>query len=151
MALAALNFESANQPAPAGIRSAIRRADAPATGRANPKVLIMQYLEGGNTYNAFNLAFGPQRIPGERDELDGHEPGHQLRTFVRPMATPSKVGTAPAAAGYSNYMCSTGGSASQIFGGTIASPNEETNQSFLGVFNVSAQRAGCGAATPPTP
>src|SRR5262249_1602218 len=54
MALAALNFESAYSQLPPGVGPQ-PLLPSPAAGRANPKVLILQYLEGGNTYNSFNL------------------------------------------------------------------------------------------------
>ena len=55
MALAALNFESAQSQLPPGFGPQPIYPSLPAYGRANPKVLILQYLEGGNTFNAFNL------------------------------------------------------------------------------------------------
>src|SRR5438309_8888733 len=51
MALAALNFESTYSQLPPGYGP-----NPPGGGgRINPKVLILPYLENGNTYNAFNL------------------------------------------------------------------------------------------------
>src|SRR5262249_52955096 len=54
LALAALNFESANSQLPPGMGPQ-PLLPTPASGRANPKVLVLQYIEGNATYNAFNL------------------------------------------------------------------------------------------------
>jgi prepilin-type N-terminal cleavage/methylation domain-containing protein len=59
MGLAAMNFESSNTmllpgwgPMPT---FPVGTAGAPPTGRVGPQVLILQYLEGSNLFNAFNL------------------------------------------------------------------------------------------------
>jgi prepilin-type N-terminal cleavage/methylation domain-containing protein/prepilin-type processing-associated H-X9-DG protein len=137
MALAALNFESAQSQLPPGYGPqpiAPTQASASA-GRANPKVLILPYLEGGNTFNAFNLQWG-LNLFGLTTEPNYTAQGQVINSLVCPSdGNTVKGGTAPALAGYSNYMCSTGGTAAQLYGGTFA--NEETNQTFLGIFNVS--------------
>jgi prepilin-type N-terminal cleavage/methylation domain-containing protein/prepilin-type processing-associated H-X9-DG protein len=132
IALAALNFESANTQLPPGWGPFPWASGG--AGRANSKVLIMQYMEGGNTYNAFNLAFDINIY--EVSGTNWTATSQVINSFVCPSdGNTAKIGTAPALAGYSNYMCSTGGTASQIFGGTLFAP-EETNQAFLGIFNV---------------
>ena len=141
IALAALNFESAQSQLPPGW-GPFPWAKGGA-GRANPKVLVMQYLEGGNTYNAFNLAWDINIY--EVTGTNWTATSQVVNSFVCPSdGNTTKVGTAPALAGYSNYMCSTGGTASQIFGGTLFAP-EETNQAFLGIFNISLNETAPGA------
>jgi prepilin-type N-terminal cleavage/methylation domain-containing protein/prepilin-type processing-associated H-X9-DG protein len=141
IALAALNFESANTQLPPGWGPFPWASGG--AGRANSKVLIMQYMEGGNTYNAFNLAFDINIY--EVSGTNWTATSQVINSFVCPSdGNTAKIGTAPALAGYSNYMCSTGGTASQIFGGTLFAP-EETNQAFLGIFNVQLNEA------PPVP
>jgi prepilin-type N-terminal cleavage/methylation domain-containing protein/prepilin-type processing-associated H-X9-DG protein len=147
LALAALNFESANSQLPPGWGP--YPYQTPGGGRGNAKVLILQYLEGGSTYNAFNLAFNLNIY--ETTGTNWTATSQVISAFVCPSdGNTSKVGTAPATAGYSNYMLSTGGTASQLFGGTIASSNEETNSAFLGIFNVQLSETGTAPTAPTT-
>src|SRR5262249_38708010 len=55
MALAALNFESSDGQLPPGWGPVPIYGGT--AGRANPKVLILPYLENANTYNSFNLTW----------------------------------------------------------------------------------------------
>jgi prepilin-type N-terminal cleavage/methylation domain-containing protein/prepilin-type processing-associated H-X9-DG protein len=143
MALAALNFESTNSQLPPGFGPF--PAFGSGVGRANPKVLILQFIEGGNTFNAFNLQWNLNAV-GTTTEPNYTAQAQVINSFVCPSdGNTTKIGTAPALAGYSSYMCSTGGSAAQLFGGTQS--GEETNQTFLGIFNVSINET----ATPPSP
>jgi prepilin-type N-terminal cleavage/methylation domain-containing protein/prepilin-type processing-associated H-X9-DG protein len=139
MALAALNFESTYQQLPPGMGPyPIYGGGA---GRANPKVLILQYIEGGNTYNAFNLTYNLNAY-GATTEPNYTAQGQVINTYICPSdGNTTKIGTPPAQAGYSNYMCSTGATASPFYGGTLYPP-EETNQAFLGIFNVMLQETG---------
>jgi prepilin-type N-terminal cleavage/methylation domain-containing protein/prepilin-type processing-associated H-X9-DG protein len=130
IALAALTFESANSELPPGA------APNPTGGggRANVQALILQYLEGGNTYNQFNFSTG-MNITGNPS------PNNTAQTqIVATYICPSDGGTARFTAatgtqlGYSNYMASLGGTASQYYGGTFAAG--ENNSAFLGAFNV---------------
>jgi prepilin-type N-terminal cleavage/methylation domain-containing protein/prepilin-type processing-associated H-X9-DG protein len=135
LALAALNFESSQSQLPPGFGPYPLLPQTPTYGRANPKVLILQFLEGGNTYNAFNLLWDLD-LYGATTEPNYTAQGQVINSYVCPSdGNTTKIGTAPALAGYSNYMCSTGGTASPFFGGTVYAP-EETNQAFLGIFNV---------------
>ena len=123
----------------------------PAYGRANPKVLILQYLENGNTYNAFNLLWDFNIYQTLGDQLHRPGPAHRLvRVPVRPQYHQGDFGDT--AAGYSNYMCSTGGSAAMYYGGTNPSlyPFDETNTIFLGLFNVQINESA-PQPTVPTP
>jgi prepilin-type N-terminal cleavage/methylation domain-containing protein/prepilin-type processing-associated H-X9-DG protein len=146
IALAALNFESAQSQLPPGFGPqpiAPTQASASA-GRANPKVLIMPYLEGGNTFNAFNLQWGIDVY--QTTGTNWTATSQVVNSFVCPSdGNTTKVGTAPATAGYSNYMCSTGNSAAQLFGGTQV--GEETNQAFLGIFNVQINETATASTT----
>jgi prepilin-type N-terminal cleavage/methylation domain-containing protein/prepilin-type processing-associated H-X9-DG protein len=146
IALAALNFESANMQLPPGMGPYPWASGG--AGRANPKVLIMQYLEGGNIFNAFNLAFDINvfQVSG----TNWTATSQLVNTLVCPSDPNTvKIGTAPALAGYSNYMCSTGGTAAIYFGGTLFTP-EETNSSFLGLFNVQLNETAPAPSAFPT-
>jgi prepilin-type N-terminal cleavage/methylation domain-containing protein/prepilin-type processing-associated H-X9-DG protein len=143
MALAALNFESTNSQLPPGYGPYPPFGSG--VGRANPKVLILQFLEGGNTFNAFNLQWNINSF-GTTTEPNYTAQAQVINSYICPSdGNTTKAGTAPALAGYSNYMCSTGGTAAQLFGGTLT--GEETNQTFLGIFNVSINET----ATLPSP
>ena len=147
MALAALNFESSNNQLPPGYGPlGIYPSQASVYGRANPKVLILQYLENGNTYNAFNLQWDLNVYQASGTNYTAQD--QVISTYVCPSdGNTSKVGTT-ATAGYSSYMCSTGGSAAQVYGGT--NPTDETNTAYLGVFNVQInETAPAGTATTP--
>jgi prepilin-type N-terminal cleavage/methylation domain-containing protein/prepilin-type processing-associated H-X9-DG protein len=137
LALAALNFESTNSQLPPGwgpfpwVTGGV--------GRANPKVLCLQFLEGGNTFNTFNLAFD-LNVYGATTEPNFTGQSQIINSYVCPSdGNTVKMGTAPALAGYSSYMCSIGGTASPVYGNGAATalyPPEETNATFLGIFNV---------------
>jgi prepilin-type N-terminal cleavage/methylation domain-containing protein/prepilin-type processing-associated H-X9-DG protein len=155
LALAALNFESTNSQLPPGwgpfpwVTGGV--------GRANPKVLVLQFLEGGNTFNTFNLAFD-LNVFGLTTEPNYTGQGQIINSYVCPSdGNTTKAGTAPALAGYSSYMCSIGGTASPVFGTSATTalyPPEETNSSVLGIFNVqlneTAPSTGTGAPFPST-
>ncbi|MDR3622438.1 MAG: DUF1559 domain-containing protein, partial [Paludisphaera borealis] len=130
MALAALTFESTYSELPPGC------APNPpgGGGRANVQALILPFIEGGNTYNAFNFSVsmntwgvGSLNETAQTQIVSVYNcpsDGAQGR-FVAPDGTQL---------GYSNYMASLGGTASQYYGGTFAA--EETNSAYLGAFNV---------------
>jgi prepilin-type N-terminal cleavage/methylation domain-containing protein/prepilin-type processing-associated H-X9-DG protein len=143
IALAALNFESSQSQLPPGLGPYALLPSTPTYGRANPKVLILQFLEGGNTYNAFNLLWDLNVYGTSGTNFTAQD--QVISAFVCPSdGNTSKVSSGTAAAGYSSYMASTGGTASMLFGGTMTG-NEEQNSIFLGVFNVSLNE------TTPTP
>jgi prepilin-type N-terminal cleavage/methylation domain-containing protein/prepilin-type processing-associated H-X9-DG protein len=147
MALAALNFESAYSQLPPGFGPYPYATGG--YGRANPKVLILQYLEGGNTYNTFNLAFD-LNIYGATTEPNYTGQSQIINSYVCPSdGNTVKMGKAPSLAGYSSYMCSTGGTASPFVGGTTFAP-EETNSAFLGLFNVTLNETAPKPTTFPT-
>jgi prepilin-type N-terminal cleavage/methylation domain-containing protein/prepilin-type processing-associated H-X9-DG protein len=134
IALAALNFESSQGQLPPGVGPYALLPSTPTYGRANPKVLILQFLEGGNTYNAFNLLWDLNVYQTSGTNFTAQD--QVISAFVCPSdGNTSKVTSGTAAAGYSSYMASTGGTASPFFGGTVFAP-EETNSAFLGIFNV---------------
>jgi prepilin-type N-terminal cleavage/methylation domain-containing protein/prepilin-type processing-associated H-X9-DG protein len=150
LALAALNFESAQSQLPPGYGpQPAYPSQAKAYGRANPKVLVLQYLEGGNTFNAFNLQWDINVYQATGTNFTAQ--AQVINSYVCPSdGNTAKVGTAPALAGYSNYMASTGGTASVLYGGTTVSAFEEQNSAYLGAFNVSVNETAA-AGTPPTP
>jgi prepilin-type N-terminal cleavage/methylation domain-containing protein/prepilin-type processing-associated H-X9-DG protein len=158
MALAALNFESAQSQLPPGYGPhPIYPSQASSYGRANPKALIMLYLEGANTYNAFNFQW----------DLNVYQPSGTNYTSIDQIVASyvcpsdgntarvtSTLGNITSMAGFSSYMASTGGTASQLYGGQnpAAFPTDETNSQFLGVFNVQMnETAMAGTATAPNP
>jgi prepilin-type N-terminal cleavage/methylation domain-containing protein/prepilin-type processing-associated H-X9-DG protein len=152
LALAALNFESSQTQLPPGFGPQPTLPSLPAYGRANPKVLILQYLEGGNTYNAFNLQWDLNIYQPTGTNYTAQD--QVIASFVCPSdGNTIKVTSNNAAAGYSNYMCSTGGSAAQLYGGTNPAlyPYDETNTQFLGVFNVQINESGLPLPTPTVP
>jgi prepilin-type N-terminal cleavage/methylation domain-containing protein/prepilin-type processing-associated H-X9-DG protein len=151
MALAALNFESSNGQLPPGFGPQPTLPVLPAYGRANPKVLILQYMEGGNTYNAFNLMFDLNIYNSTGTNYTAQD--MVISAFVCPSdPNTTKVTANNAAAGYSNYMCSTGGTAAQIYGGNNPAlyPFDEVNNQFLGIFNVKLNESS-PAPTPTNP
>jgi prepilin-type N-terminal cleavage/methylation domain-containing protein/prepilin-type processing-associated H-X9-DG protein len=148
MALAALNFESSYSQLPPGYGPypLLPPQTPPAQnyGRANPKVLILQYLEGSNTYNAFNLNWDLNVYQTSGTNFTAQD--QVIAAYVCPSdGNTSKVTSGTASAGYSNYMASTGGTASILYGGQMTG-NEEQNSIFLGAFNVQLNET----ATEPT-
>jgi prepilin-type N-terminal cleavage/methylation domain-containing protein/prepilin-type processing-associated H-X9-DG protein len=139
MALAALNFESSYSQLPPGVGPQGILPSLPAYGRVNPKVLILQHIEGGNVYNAFNLMWDINLYGPTYPNYTAMD--QVISAYVCPSdGNTSKVtkttNGVTSTCGYSNYMCSTGGTASIYYGGTLYAP-EETNSAFLGAFNVS--------------
>ena len=152
MALAALNFESSQSQLPPGFGPQPTLPSLPAYGRANPKVLILQFLEGGNTYNAFNLQWDLNIYQTSGDELHRPGPGHLgVRVSVRRNTT--KVTSGTAAAGYSNYMCQHRRHSRPALWRHKSGvyPFDETNSIFLGVFNVQINESGPAGAPPTDP
>jgi prepilin-type N-terminal cleavage/methylation domain-containing protein/prepilin-type processing-associated H-X9-DG protein len=134
--LATLNFESTYSQLPPGYGPYPSQPPPPnnSGGRCNPKVLILQYLEGGNTFNAFNLTWDINKYQSTFPNFTAMS--QIVSTYVCPSdGASARVTSGAVMAGYSNYMASTGGTAAQLTGGTL--PGEETNTAFLGVFNVS--------------
>jgi prepilin-type N-terminal cleavage/methylation domain-containing protein/prepilin-type processing-associated H-X9-DG protein len=141
MALAALNFESTYGQLPPGWGPVPTFGGS--AGRANPKVLILPYLENGNTYNAFNLSWNLNVYQTTGPNYTAQD--QTVSAYVCPsdpadakVTATSSTGTSQA--GYSNYMASTGGTAAQIIGST--DPSFEKNTVFLGVFNVQLDANG---------
>jgi prepilin-type N-terminal cleavage/methylation domain-containing protein/prepilin-type processing-associated H-X9-DG protein len=132
MALAALNFESNNGQLPPGYGpTPIYGGSA---GRGNPKVLILQFLENGNVYNAFNLSWNLNVYQTNGPNYTAQD--QVIASYVCPSdGTTAKVTSGNSTAGYSNYMASTGGTAAQVAGS--GNPAFEPNSSYLGAFNVS--------------
>jgi prepilin-type N-terminal cleavage/methylation domain-containing protein/prepilin-type processing-associated H-X9-DG protein len=151
IALAALNFESAFSQLPPGVGPQPLLPSLPAYGRANPKVLIMQFLEGANTFNAFNLLWDLNVYQSTGTNYTAQD--QVVAAFVCPSDPNTvKVTSGSQAAGYSNYMCSTGGSAAMFYGGTNPAlyPYDETNNIYLGVFNVQINESAPQPAPPPS-
>ncbi|AMV35962.1 DUF1559 domain-containing protein [Planctomyces sp. SH-PL62] len=130
MSLAALTFESTYNELPPGFGP-----NPPGGGgRINVQAMLLPFIEGGNTYNAFNTSVGIN-IYG------ASSPNNTAQTqIVSAYVCPSDASSARFAGapgtllGYSNYMASTGGTAAQIYGGTSAA--SEKNTAYLGAFNV---------------
>jgi prepilin-type N-terminal cleavage/methylation domain-containing protein/prepilin-type processing-associated H-X9-DG protein len=140
LALAALNFESANSQLPPGMGPQ-PLLPTPASGRANPKVLVLQYIEGNATYNAFNLLWNLNVYQPSGPNYTAQD--QVISAFVCPSdGNSSKVtatlGSVTSTAGYSSYMASTGGTASMLYGATNPTlyPFDEMNTAFIGPFNV---------------
>ncbi len=132
MALAALNFESANGQLPPGVGPQAIYPSVGASGRANPKVLILQFLENGNTFNSFNLQWNLNIYQASGPNYTAQD--QVINTYTCPSdGNTSKVTSGVSTAGYSSYMCSTGGTAAMFYGGV--NKYEEMNTVFLGVFN----------------
>jgi prepilin-type N-terminal cleavage/methylation domain-containing protein/prepilin-type processing-associated H-X9-DG protein len=133
MGLAAMNFESTYGMLPPGWGQMPQYGvgGAPYTGRVGPQVLILQYLEGTNLYNAFNLSWDIN--------LNTVTANYTAQTsLVNSYVCPSD-GTSTKYLGYctySNYFASLGATASAMFGGT-QNKEEETISGTLGIFNVS--------------
>ena len=150
MGLAALNFESSNNQLPPGWGPQPIYPSLPAYGRANPKVLILQYLENGNTFNAFNLQWDLNLYQPTATNFTAQD--QVISSYVCPSdGNTSKVTSGTSTAGYSSYMCSTGGSAAMLYGGTNPTlyPFDETNSVYLGIFNVQINEAGTPQPIPP--
>ena len=131
MGLATMNFESTNTMLPPGW-GAMPLNPAGGTGRVSPQVLILQYLEGSNNYNAFNITY-------DININSNPNPNFTAQTTVINSYICPSDGTSTKFNGYlaySNYFGSIGATASAMFGGT-GNKEEETNTATLGVFNVS--------------
>ncbi|APW64086.1 DUF1559 domain-containing protein [Paludisphaera borealis] len=130
MALAALTFESTYSELPPGC------APNPpgGGGRANVQALILPFIEGGNTYNAFNFSVSMNTYGAS--SLNNTAQTQIVSVYNCPSdgASARFVAAPGTELGYSNYMASLGGTASQYFGGTYG--YEETNSAYLGAFNV---------------
>jgi prepilin-type processing-associated H-X9-DG protein len=137
MALAALNFESTYSQLPPGWGPVPTNGGS--AGRANPKVLILPFLENGNTYNAFNLTWNLNVYQTTGPNFTAQD--QIVSSYVCPSdGATAKVTSGLSTAGYSNYMCSTGGTAAQIAGS--GSKAFEPNTAFLGAFNVALDGNG---------
>ena len=140
MALAALNFESSNGQLPPGFGPMPLYAatgNVP-TGRVNPQVLILPFLEGGANYNAFNLQWDVNQNGGDPNDT-------AQDTVINAYNCPSDPATVKftsngVSCAYGNYFASLGGTAAQIAGANNSSPKyadiEESNSNVLGAFNV---------------
>ncbi|MDR3638290.1 MAG: DUF1559 domain-containing protein [Isosphaeraceae bacterium] len=131
MALATLNFESTNTQLPPGYGP----NPIGGGGRADPQALILQFIENSSLYNAFNLQANINNYATSGPNFTAQS--QIIASFVCP-SDPSSARLAVGNGmllGYSNYMASTGGTASQVHGGTLIA-NEEMNTTFLGIFNV---------------
>ncbi len=148
MALATLNFESSYSQYPPGIGPVIPQNQG--GGRVNMQVLILPFIESANLYNAFNTQWGVNNIYGSSatSPTVNMTAGFQLvSSFICPSdGSSAREGNC----GYSNYFGSLGGTACQLFGGSLgtAPTNEESNQGVLGVFNVSLNENPPGVSSP---
>ena len=101
-------------------------------------MLILQFLENSNTYNAFNLQANINIYQTSGPNYTAQD--QIISAYVCPSdGATAKVTSGTATAGYSNYMASTGGTAPVI--GT-AGPYMEPNSAFLGAFNVTLDTNG---------
>lgn len=140
MGLAAMNFESANTMLPPGWGPMPQYGygGAPYTGRVGPQVLILQFIESGVTYNAFNLTWDVNANggPGASQVSPNWTVQFQL---INSYVCPSDGSTTRfnGQCAYSNYFGSLGATSSALFGNTTYNKEEETNTATLGIFNVS--------------
>jgi prepilin-type N-terminal cleavage/methylation domain-containing protein/prepilin-type processing-associated H-X9-DG protein len=135
MTLAALNFESTYSTLPPGYGPSPIYPSA-GGGRLNPQALILPFIEGGSTYNAFNTQWNINNYSASGPNFTSQS---QIISAYNCPSDPSSTrlsvgGGTPFQLGTSNYFASLGGSASQLYGGTFAT--EEKNTVFLGVYNV---------------
>jgi prepilin-type N-terminal cleavage/methylation domain-containing protein/prepilin-type processing-associated H-X9-DG protein len=129
IALAALNFESTYTQLPPNYGPLPTNGGT--AGRANPKVLILPFLENSNSYNAFNLAWNLNIYQTTGPNYTAQD--QIIATYVCPSdGATAKVTSGASTAGYSNYMASTGGTAAQLQG--TNQKTSETNSAVLGPF-----------------
>jgi len=134
MGLAALNFESTYTQLPPGF-GPFPTQPAGGVGRANAQAIMLPYLENASIYNAFNLTW-------DINQTVGYPNYTAQSTVVAAYNCPSDPSQTRFGGntllGYSNYFASLGGTACQLYGGSVAGFSyEETSTSALGVFNVS--------------
>ena len=133
LGLACMNFESTNGKFPDGF-GPMPLYPSMGVGRANPAALILSFLEGGATYNAFNFQWDLNQTVGYAN----YTAQTQIISAYNCPSDPSTTrygGTT--LLGYSNYFASLGGTACQLANGSVSGFSfEETNGSTLGAFNV---------------
>jgi prepilin-type N-terminal cleavage/methylation domain-containing protein/prepilin-type processing-associated H-X9-DG protein len=135
MGLAAMNFESTNKTFPGAM------APFPylsGSGRANQLAFLMQYLEQGALYNAWNFAV----------DANSHVANDTARTtqvsgYICPSdASAAKLNNNAVSGGLSlpegrtTYYGCIGFTAGWYFGNNMITSLEEPNEKFVGIFNL---------------
>ena len=147
--LSALNFESTNGKLPDGFGPMPLYPNT-GVGRANPQALLLSFLEGSATYNAFNFQWDLNQTSGSPN----YTAQTQIVSAYNCPSDPSTVRFSGTLLGYSNYFASLGGTACQLTGGTTPTFSyEEPNSNTLGAFNVTVnetatQTAASGGPNP---
>jgi prepilin-type N-terminal cleavage/methylation domain-containing protein/prepilin-type processing-associated H-X9-DG protein len=108
--------------------------NVPLFARPTPQVLVLQYLEGGNLYAAYNFQWNVNEIFNNGTADPNYTAGTQLISAYICPSDPSsaKLG---GFVGYDNYFGSTGATAC-VESGSASAGTQEPNSGLLGVFNV---------------
>jgi len=135
MALGVANFESSFGHYPPGVGPMPIYSSLTLSrlgGRATVQAQILQYMEQGNTFNAFNFdhnldQFGTDTAPYPNDTA--------MKQIVASFVCPSDVSTTriTPGLGYQNYFTSSGATAAPEWGTEFV--HQERNSSTLGPFN----------------
>jgi prepilin-type N-terminal cleavage/methylation domain-containing protein/prepilin-type processing-associated H-X9-DG protein len=143
LGLASANFESSNGNYVPGYGPAFNPLTSGGTCGSRPNVLaqILQYIEGGNTFNAFNF----------QDCMSGYGPGSPNDTAMSQITSvyvcPSDPQTTKLSDdGYANYVACLGVTAAQQVG---SASFQEPNSSVLGIFNVTIDTSQPQFLNPP--
>jgi prepilin-type N-terminal cleavage/methylation domain-containing protein/prepilin-type processing-associated H-X9-DG protein len=138
LGLAALNFESSNSTLPPGIGpNPVNIAGS----RANVLAYMLQYLEQGSLYNAWNFT-----IDSNSQLANQTARTTQVPAYICPSDGPAGYcldpGNTGRNCGKNDYMASIGNTAGQWYnctnpsGQTVCPGVTETNSAFIGTFNV---------------
>jgi prepilin-type N-terminal cleavage/methylation domain-containing protein/prepilin-type processing-associated H-X9-DG protein len=144
LGLASANFESSNGNYVPGYGPAFNPLTAGGTCGSRPNVLaqILQYIEGGNTFNAFNF----------QHCMSGYGPGSPNDTAMSQIMSvyvcPSDPQTTKLSDdGYANYVACLGDTAAQQVG---SASFQEPKSNVLGIFNVTIDTSQPQFLNPPT-
>jgi prepilin-type N-terminal cleavage/methylation domain-containing protein/prepilin-type processing-associated H-X9-DG protein len=145
MALAAMNFESANTTLPPGVGPYPYVTTG--AGRATVAAQILPYLEQAAMYSAFNLQVDLNLYgPGTMNDTAQTQ---IVSSFVCPSdPTSARLTVGATQLGYINYFSSIGNTAC-VFVGTTAQ-SWETNTARLGVYNANQNMSLPQYLDPPT-
>ena len=164
MGLAAMNFESTygtypNTYGPYPIQNPLYPFDGGSggspLGRGNVLTQVLQYIEQGNAYNAYNFGLdfngGPLGAGGKLNEN-----GTAMVLSIAAYLCPSDPSAAKRVdgAGVCNYFASTGGTASVEYGNAKdyigQTTLEELDTAYLGIFNCMIDEGSAPFVAPST-
>ena len=146
MGLAAANFESTYSTLVPGY-GPYPLYPTPGGGRFNVLAQLLQYLEGSNTFNAFNLMQNANNAINTGD-ANTTAASQIINAYVCPSdgTTTKLMGSATGTGlGYANYCASTGGTASTELGSAYGF--QEPNSSLAGPYCVTLNRSGTAPTT----